>query len=315
MVKYIILRLIYSVISLWFIITLTFILVHMLPGDPFASAKAMPASIKAEMFKKYGLNKPVVTQYFIYLGNLLQGDLGMSMRERGRTVVGIIATHFPYSFNIGIKACIFGAVFGVIMGIIAGLYRAQVWDTLSLLIAIIGVSVPSFILAGLFQYIVVAIGQSTGYNILPVAGFGGFDSTILPSIALGMFPVALVARLMRASLIEVLGQDYIKTAKAKGVSTTSMIVKHAIRNAIMPVITFMGPMVAFVLTGSFVIEKMFAIPGIGKYYVDCIFNDDYTVIMGLTIFFAVLLIGVIFLVDLSYSFIDPRIKVQSGKGE
>jgi oligopeptide transport system permease protein len=315
MTKYILKRIMYSIITLWLIATITFALIHCLPGDPFASAKAIPPAIKAEMMAKYGLDKPIYQQYGIYLNNLVHGNLGMSMRQRGRTVIGIIETHFPYSLDIGLKAIIFGTVFGILMGIISALNRGRKWDTFSLMIAIIGVSVPSFILAGLFQYLVIFIGNLTGYNILPVAGYGSFESTILPSIALGLFPVAMVTRMMRASMIEVLSQDYVKTAKAKGVSPTGIVMKHALRNSIMPIITYMGPMIAAIMTGSFVIEKIFAIPGLGKYFVESIFNNDYTVVLGVTVFYATFLTLMVLIVDISYGFIDPRIRLHAKKEE
>ena len=313
MLKYIIKRLIYSVITLWLIATITFTLIHCLPGDPFASEKAIPPAIKAQIMKKYGLDQPLHIQYFQYLGRLLHGDLGISMKERGRSVNSIIAVHFPYSLNIGIKAVIFGTVFGIIMGIISALNRGNKWDTAALLVAIVGVSVPSFVVAGILQYLIILIANTTGINILPVAGFNNFASTILPSIALGLFSVAMVTRMMRASMIEVLSQDYIKTAKAKGCSPTGIIIKHGIRNAIMPIISYMGPMIAAILTGSFVIEKIFAIPGLGKYFVDSIFNNDYTVILGVVMFYASFLTLMVLVVDISYGLIDPRIRIQGGK--
>ena len=313
MIKYIIKRLCYSLITLWLIATITFALIHCLPGDPFASEKAIPPRIKALLMKKYGLDKPIYVQYGIYLKNLVQGNLGMSMRTRGRKVSDIIATHFPYSLDIGLKALCFGIVFGLIMGSIAALNRAKKWDTLSMLLAIFGVSVPSFIIAGLLQYLVVQFGKLTGLNILPVAGYDGFISTVLPMLALGMLPVAMITRMMRASMIEVLGQDYIKTARAKGVSSTNIVFKHCLRNAIMPIITYLGPMIAAILTGSFVVEKIFAIPGLGKYFVESIYNNDYTVILGLVMFYASFLILMILIVDISYGFIDPRIRVHAKK--
>jgi ABC-type dipeptide/oligopeptide/nickel transport system permease component len=315
MLKYILKRVMFSIITLWLIATITFTLIHCLPGDPFASEKAIPPAIKAQIMKKYGLDQPLHIQYVQYLKRLIHGDLGISMKERGRSVNSIIAVHFPYSLNIGIKAVIFGTVFGLIMGIISALNRGNKWDTTALLVAIIGVSVPSFVIAGIMQYLVILIANLTGVNILPVAGFSDFASTILPSIALGLFSVATVTRMMRASMIEVLGQDYIKTAKAKGCSPGKIILKHGIRNAIMPIVSYMGPMVAAILTGSFVIEKIFAIPGLGKYFVDSIFNNDYTVILGVVMFYATFLTIMILLVDISYGLIDPRIRVHGGKSK
>jgi ABC-type dipeptide/oligopeptide/nickel transport system permease component len=313
MIIYIIKRIGYAFITLWLIATITFLLIHCLPGDPFASEKAIPPKIKAQLMKKYGLDKPLYVQYGMYIKNLAQGNLGISMRTRGRKVSSIIAVHFPYSINIGLKALAFGITFGLLMGIIAALNRAKKWDTFSMLIAILGVSVPSFIIAGLLQYLVVQFGTLTGLRLLPVAGYDGFSSTILPMLALGMLPVAMITRMMRASMIEVLGQDYIKTAKAKGVSATGIVFKHCLRNAIMPIITYLGPMIAAILTGSFVVEKIFAIPGLGKYFVESIYNNDYTVILGVVMFYATFLIAMILIVDISYGFIDPRIRIHAKK--
>ncbi|MCF7791242.1 MAG: ABC transporter permease [Victivallales bacterium] len=309
MLKYILKRVFFSLITLWLIATITFVLIHCLPGDPFASEKAIPPAIKAQILKKYDLDKPIHIQYLNYLSQLIRGDLGISMKERGRSVNSIIAVHFPYSLDIGIKAVIFGTVFGIIMGVISALNRGNSWDTTALLIAIFGVSVPSFVIAGILQFLVILISNLTGYHILPVAGFSNFNSTILPSIALGMFSVAMITRMMRASMIEVLGQDYIKTAKAKGCSPSTIIIKHGLRNAIMPIVSYMGPMIAAILTGSFVIEKIFAIPGLGKYFVDSIFNNDYTVILGVVVFYAAFLTVMVLLMDISYGFIDPRVRV------
>jgi oligopeptide transport system permease protein len=315
MLRYILKRIVYSIITLWLIATITFTLIHCLPGDPFASEKAIPPAIKAQIFKKYGLDQPLYIQYIQYLKQLLHGDLGISMKERGRSVNSIIAIHFPYSLDIGIKAIGFGIIFGVIMGIISALNRGKKWDTAALLIAIIGVSVPSFVIAGIMQYLVILIARTTGCNVLPVAGFSNFSASILPSIALGLFSVAMITRMMRASMIEVLGQDYIKTAKAKGCSPTRIILKHGIRNAIMPIVSYMGPMIAAILTGSFVIEKIFAIPGLGKYFVDSIFNNDYTVILGVVMFYATFLTFMMLVVDISYGLIDPRVRVHGEKNK
>ncbi|HJO96027.1 MAG TPA: ABC transporter permease [Victivallales bacterium] len=315
MVKYIIKRIIYAFITLWVIATITFFLMHMLPGNPFASEKVIPPQIKAQIMKKYGLDKPLYQQYGIYLNNLAHANLGLSMRQRGRKVSTIIANHFPYSLEIGIRAMIFGFVFGLVMGVIAALNRAKKWDTLALIIAIIGVSVPSFAIAGILQWLVIWILTSTGVQILPIAGVSQTWSTVLPTIALGMAVVAMVMRLMRASTIEVLGQDYIKTARAKGVSPTGIVIKHVLRNAIMPIITYIGPMLAAVLTGSLVVEKIFAIPGIGKYFVDSVMNNDYTTALGITLFYAVFLIAMVLIVDISYGFIDPRIRLHAKKGD
>lgn len=309
MLIYILKRAVYGIITLFIITTFTFFLLHMLPGDPFASEKAIPAAVKAELRAQYNLDKPLYIQYGYYLKNLLKGDLGVSMKIKGRKISKIIKESFPYSLDLGLRAVIFAFVGGMILGIIAGLNRGKKWDTISMLLAIIGVSVPSFILGGIFQWVVVKYDIS----FLAVAGYESFGEKILPAIALGMFPLAIIARMMRASMIDVLGQEYIKTAKAKGLSPIKIIVKHCIRNAIMPVITYLGPLIAAVTTGSFVVENVFAVPGLGKYYVKSISDSDYTVVLGVTVFYAAILIFMVFLVDILYGFIDPRVRIGEGK--
>lgn len=312
MIKDIISKLGFGLITLWVIVSLTFFLMHSLPGDPFAQEHKIPAKIKARMEAKYHLNEPMIVQYGYYMAAVAKGDLGISMKIRGRKVNKIISSHFPKSLVLGLIAIGIAFVFGTALGIIAGFFRGKYGDNMAMIIAIIGVSVPSFILAGSFQWVVMTISNQVGYSILPIAGYGGFDHLILPSIALSLMPLAVIARMMRASVIEVLAQDYIRTARAKGISNFNIIVKHVIRNAIMPVITYLGPLFAGITTGSFVIESVFAIPGLGKYFIESIQNRDYTIVIGVVAFYAALLIVMIMLVNLVYGFIDPRIR--RGKG-
>lgn len=315
MLKYILKRLGTGVLTLWIITTLTFFLMHALPGDPFASEKAIPPKVKARLMAKYHLDKPVIVQYGYYLAGIPKGDFGMSMKVRGRKVSDMIMKKFPVSLDLGLRAVLFAFIVGVSLGVIASLNHGKKWDGLSMIVAIIGVSVPSFILAGTFQWLILLIGKYMGAYVLPIAGYSSFKHTIIPTIALGLMPVAIIARMMRASMIEVLGQDYVRTAKAKGVSTFKVTVKHCVRNAIMPVLIYMGPLTASITTGSFVMEQVFAIPGLGKYYIQSLYNRDYTMVLGITVFYAALLIGMILLVDILYGFVDPRVRLSKKKGE
>ena len=309
MLLFILKRVIYGIATLFAITTLTFFLLHSLPGDPMASEKAIPEAVRAELRAQYNLHKPLYVQYGYYLKNLVKGDLGVSMKIKGRKISKIIKDTFPYSLDLGLRAVIFAFIGGMTLGIIAGLNRGKKWDTISMILAILGVSVPSFILGGLFQWVVVKFD----IGFLAVAGYENFGEKILPAIALGMFPLAIIARMMRASMIDVLGQEYIKTAKAKGLSPFKIIWKHCIRNAIMPIITYLGPLIAAVTTGSFVVENVFAVPGLGKYYVKSIYDSDYTVVLGITIFYAAILILMVVFVDVLYGFIDPRVRIGESK--
>lgn len=315
MLKYILKRLGTGILTLWIITTLTFFLMHQLPGDPFASEKAIPPKVKARLMAKYHLDKPLIVQYGYYLAGITKGDFGMSMKVRGRKVSDMIMKKFPVSLDLGLRAVLFAFIVGVSLGVIASLNHGKKWDGLSMIVAIIGVSVPSFILAGTFQWLILLIGKKIGVYILPIAGYSSFKHTIIPTIALGLMPVAIIARMMRASMIEVLGQDYVRTAKAKGVSTFKVTLKHCVRNAIMPVLIYMGPLTASITTGSFVMEQVFAIPGLGKYYIQSLYNRDYTMVLGITVFYAALLIGMILLVDILYGFVDPRVRLSKKKGE
>ncbi|KGP91490.1 peptide ABC transporter permease [Pontibacillus chungwhensis BH030062] len=307
---YILKRFLTMIVTIWVITTLTFIIMHSIPGDPFASdADVLPEEVVENMREKYNLDQPLPVQYLLYLKNLATLDLGPSIESKTRDVNTLIADGFPASALLGIQALVIAIVFGLILGIVAALNHNGLLDYLSMGVAIIGISVPSFILAPLLiKYFAV------DWGLLPVASWGSWEHTVLPSVALATAPLAIVARFMRSSMLEVMNQDYIKTADAKGVSTIGIVIKHGIRNALIPVISFIGPLVAFLLTGTFVIEKIFAIPGIGKYFVDSIFNRDFPVILGTTIFFSAILIVTLFIVDISYRLVDPRIKLSS-KGE
>ena len=319
--KFLIKRIAMGLVTLWLVITITFFLIHMLPGDPFQSEKAIPPKVKENLMAKYHLDRPLGEQYVEYLKNIAKGDLGASMKVRGRTVNDVINKSFFVSADLGARSIIFALVLGIPLGIIAALKRGKYQDKLSMIIAIIGISVPSFVLAGLMQKYFVDIhnGILIENGFLPeffrirLSGWDSPEKKILPVVALGLYTVALIARLLRDKMIEVMGQDYIRLAIAKGVKPKNIVFRHALRNAILPIITIMGPTIPAVLTGSFVIEKMFSIPGLGKYFVDSINDRDYTMVLGVTVFYAIFLIIMMILVDIVYVLVDPKIKL--GKGD
>lgn len=312
MAKYILKRLGYTVVTVFVLVTLTFFMMQLLPGDPFTGEKQIPAEVMASMKAKYGLDKPVWQQYFMYLGNVLHGDFGVSLDDN-RPVTDKLLTTFPVSFDLGIRALCFATIAGVLLGILAAVKRGTAWDTVSMFIALLGVSVPSFIVASLLQYFLgLKLFQATGIKFFPITGWNGFQSTVLPTFAMGFGSLATVSRLMRTSMLDVLGQDYIKTAKAKGLSQKKIIWKHGVRNAIMPVITVLGPITAAILTGGFVVENIFSIPGMGKSFVTSVQQVNYTMIMGTTVFYGTFLILCNLVVDLVYGLIDPRVKIDKG---
>ncbi len=306
--KYILKRIGISIITLWAVITITFFMLRLLPGGPFTGEKNIPEAIMQNLEVKYGLDKPLFEQYGLYLKNLLQGDLGESMKYTGREVSEIISYSFPSSAKLGLVVIIMALVFGISLGIIAAL-KYNAWpDSLCMILATLGVTIPSFVLASVLMYIF-----GVKYKILPVTGLNSPASYILPALALGGYSVAFISRLTRSKLLETLGSDYIRTAKAKGVSNFKIIIKHALRNTLIPIITYLGPLIAGILTGSFVVEKIFAIPGLGCEFVNTISNRDYTVIIGVTVFYSAILIICNLIVDLLYGIIDPRIKLDGIK--
>ncbi|NLC65469.1 MAG: ABC transporter permease [Clostridium sp.] len=304
MAKYIFKRLLMAIVTIWVVITITFILMHSVPGNPFRKEGKMPAVIYENLQKKYGLDKPYTEQYKIYLGKIIKGDLGDSMKSRVETVNEMVRRGFPVSATIGVQALLIALIFGPLLGVIAALYQNRFPDYIAMVIAIIGISVPSFIMGTLFI-------QFIARNVpgIPIGGWGTFSHTILPSIALASMPMATMARLMRSSMLEVLNQDYIKTAQSKGLKKSTVIIKHAVRNAILPVVSALGTIVSNLVVGSFVIEKIFGIPGLGYFFVTSISNRDYPLIMGTTIFYAVILVTMLLIVDIAYIMIDPRIKL------
>jgi oligopeptide transport system permease protein len=312
-IKYVGKRLFYALLTVLTLTVLTFFMMRMLPGDPFIGAKAIPEATMEALNRKYGLDKPVLEQLIIYISNAFKGDLGVSIKYN-RPITDIISQAFPYSLDLGIRALIFATITGVLLGIVAAVKRGTKWDSITMIFAIIGVSVPSFIVGSLLQYFFgLKLYQWTGTKFFPITGWNSFASKILPSFALSFSSLATISRLMRTSMLDVLGQDYIKTAKSKGLSQKKIIWKHAVRNAIMPVITVLGPIAASVLTGAFVVENIFSIPGMGKFFVMSIQDQDYTMISGITLFYGIFLVVANLIVDLAYGFIDPRVKLTTGK--
>lgn len=306
MVKYILKRLFASIVTIWVVITLTFFLMRLMPGGPFDGEKKVPPQIKANLEEKFGMNKPLVVQYGIYLKNLLKGDLGPTMKYEGRTVNWVINYSFPTSAKLGAVAVIVAVILGVYMGVVSALNQGKWPDYLCMILATLGVTVPSFVLATLLILLL-----SVKLQLLPVVGFDSAKNYIMPVIALGGYSIAFIARLTRSRLIEVVKQDYIRTAKAKGLSRNTVIYKHALRNSLIPIVTYLGPLVAGILTGSFVVERIFGIPGLGGEFVNSINHRDYTTLLGVTVFYSTLLIVCNFIVDILYVVIDPRIKLDS----
>jgi oligopeptide transport system permease protein len=311
--KYIVKRLFYAFLTVAVLTILTFFMMRMLPGDPFVGEKAIAETTLKALTAKYGLDQPMYVQLWMYVKNVFRGDLGLSIHYN-RPVNDIIAQAFPYSFDLGMRAMIFATIMGVLLGIVAAVKRGTKWDTATMLLAIIGVSVPGFIVGALLQYLLgLKLYQLTGIHFFPITGWKTFSSKLLPAFALSFGTLATISRLMRTSMLDVLGQDYIKTAKSKGLSQKKIIWKHAVRNAIMPVITVLGPIAATLLTGAFVVENIFAIPGMGKFFVLSIQTQDYTMISGTTLFYGAFLVVANLIVDIAYGFIDPRVKIADGK--
>jgi len=308
MKKYIINRIFSMILVLLVVSSLTFFLAKAIPGGPFTKEKKVPDVILKKLEEKYHFDDPLWKQYVSYMGNLIKGDLGPSFRYDALTVNDIIKKGFPVSATIGFLAVLLSIILGLPAGIISA-YRQNFWqDNTVMFFSLIGISVPSFILATAFMYFF-----GLKFKILPIAGWGGFRYMILPAITLAAYPTAYIARLTRSSMLDVLSQDYIKTARSKGLSEFKVITMHALKNAILPVVTYIGPMIAAIFTGSFIIERLFFIPGLGKYYVTAIYDRDYTVILGTTIFYAFFLVTANFIVDILYAFLDPRITYEEKK--
>jgi ABC-type dipeptide/oligopeptide/nickel transport system permease component len=309
MMAYFAKRLLLGLVTIWFIASATFFGMHAVPGDPLAGDKAMTPQIRANLEAKYGLDQPLGTQYLIYLGNIARGDFGISYTQENRRVNDIIREHFPISATLGILAIIFAGLGGVLWGALTALYRNQWPDVVIMFAVILGISVPSFVVAAISQWSLVGLNLAAGTTILPIGGWGSVWHMLVPALVLGLSTMAYLTRLMRSSMLEVVGTDYIRTAKAKGLPPTQIFSRHQLRNAILPVITVLGPAIAGITTGGFVVEIVFAIPGLGRYFVQAIQQLDYTVIMGTTVFYGAFLVFMVILVDLFYGLIDPRVRV------
>ena len=305
MAKYAIKRIFLGLLTLFIVATLTFFLMNAVPGGPFVAEKSISPAAQAALEAKYNLDKPILERYGIYMSDLLHGDMGPSLKQRGRDVSTIISTKFPVSARLALWAVAVAVCVGIPIGCLAAYHRGKWADNAIIFFATCGIAVPSFVTSTILIY---SFGLKLGW--LPTIGLSGPLNYIMPVTALAFYPTAYIARLMRSSLLDVMGQDYMRTAKAKGVSNFETLFKHALRNAILPVVTYVGPMLAQLLTGSFVVEKIFTIPGLGKEFVSAITNRDYTMIMGTTIFLAFLVITANVVVDIVYKFIDPRIKLK-----
>ena len=310
MLRYTIKRLIQGVITVWFIATATFLAMHSIPGDPLSSDKAVSEEIRQNLEAKYGLDKPIVEQYGIYLWNMLRGDFGISFSQENRSVNDIIREHFPVSATLGILAIAFAGLGGILFGALTALYRNRLPDLVIMFLVILGISVPSFVFAALGQLAIVNLNDLFGTSILPVAGWGGVSHMIVPSLVLGLGTMAFLTRLMRSSMLEIVNSDYVRTANSKGLPPTRIFLKHQLRNAILPVITVLGPSIAAITTGGFVVELVFAIPGLGRYFVEAVQQSDYTVIMGTTVFYGAFLVFMVIVVDLLYGLVDPRVRLE-----
>ena len=303
MTRYLIRRLLWIIPVLFAVSLITFTLMHAVPGGPWAREKALPANVIAALNAKYGLDDPVPLQYIHWVGNLLQGNLGPSYKFVDRSVNDIVGGGLMVTIQLGLMAFALSVLVGIPLGIFAALGHNRWPDYLSTGISIIGIAMPSFVLA-----ILLIIFFGVTLHVLPTKGWKGPDTWILPTIALAGFPIAVIARYTRASMLEVTRKDYIRTAQSKGVADGNVVTRHMIRNALIPVVTILGPTLAFLVTGSFIIETIFAIPGVGRYYITSISQHDYGVLMAMTILYAFAVAFLNLVVDVAYAYIDPRIR-------
>ncbi|BCK00410.1 ABC transporter permease [Anaerocolumna chitinilytica] len=302
--RYILKRVGAALVTIFIVATITFFLMNLVPGGPFVAEKSISKQAQAALNEKFGLDKPLIIQYKNYLVNAAHGDFGLSLKQRGRTVTGIISSKFPISARVGGLSVLVAILIGIPLGCTAAINRGKWLDNFIIVIATCGIAVPSFVLCTVGMYIF-----GVHLKLLPTFGLNSPASYVLPVFALAFYPTAYITRLMRSSMLDVIGQDYIRTSKAKGVSQFLSLFKHALRNAVLPVVTYVGPLLAYTLTGSFIVEKIFVIPGLGGQFVSSITNRDYTVIMGTTICLATLVIIMNTIVDILYKIIDPRIQL------
>ncbi|MDU6522657.1 oligopeptide ABC transporter permease [Enterococcus devriesei] len=306
-VKYLLKRVFFMLITLWLIATITFFLMQLLPGTPYTNQERLSPETIAMLNKQVGLDKPVIVQYGIYLSNLVQGDFGISFQFKNQAVATLLAGRIGPSLQLGLQAIIFGTLVGIILGTVAAMRQNSWVDTSSTLVAILGRSIPNFVFAVLLQYIF-----AMKLQVLPIAKWEGFAYTILPTIALAMSPLADSARFIRTEMVEVLHSDYVELARAKGLSRWEIAFKHGLRNSLIPLMTLLGPLAVALMTGSLVVENIFAIPGIGEQFVKSITTNDYPTIMAVTILYSFMLVFVILVVDLLYGLVDPRIRLSEG---
>ena len=303
--RYIFRRVVSSLLTLFVVITLTFFMMRAIPGGPFTDEKAIPSFVLERMNERYGLNDSLSAQYFRYLSNVLRFDLGPSYRYEGLTVNELIAQNFPVSAMVGGIALVLALLAGIPAGIVSALNRGKWPDRLAMILATLGVTVPGFVIAALMVYVF-----AWRLGIVTVGFWEGLSTAWLPALTLAGYPAAFISRLVRSGMLEVMAQDYIRTAYAKGLRERSVVYIHALKNAIIPVVTYLGPLTAGILTGSFVVEQVFGVPGLGTFFVTSITNRDYTTIMGVTIFYSALLVAFNLLADVCLGFIDPRIKLR-----
>ena len=308
MLKYILKRLFAGVLTIFVLITLSFFMMHAMPGSPFSpnEQKNVPPEVLERIAASYGLDRPVMEQYFTYLKNLMHGDLGVSYKKQDTSVNDIIVEHFPVSARVGAVAVIVSLIIGIPMGVLAALHRGKALDMAAMVFCTIGISVPVFVISVLLLYLFAGVLQW-----LPSYGLTTWRHYILPVACLSFNPIAYIARQTRSSMLEALEQDYVRTARAKGVRELWVVGKHALKNALTPVITYLGPLVAGLLTGSFVVERLFSVPGVGRYFVQSVSDRDYTMIMGIVIFFGIFVVVCNLISDILLAIVDPRVKLNS----
>ena len=305
MTRYVIKRVFYMLLTLAIVATLTFFMMHSIPGDPLGGmARELPEQTKANYYAKYGLDKPLTEQYLIYMKNLARGDLGESLLYPGRSVTDTITSTSPVSGLAGGIALVIGLIIGIAMGILAALYKNKWPDYIVMVVAIIGITVPVFVMASLMQYLF-----SVKLKWLPSSGWGEPKHLIMPVIVLSFSTIATYARYIKSSMLDVLDQDYVLTARAKGLSERLIVWRHVLRNSLLPAVTILSGRIVGIFTGSFIVEKMFSIPGIGFYYISSINNNDYSMILGTTVFYAGLFVVMQLVVDFVYMLVDPRIRI------
>ena len=315
-VLYVFKKIVFILMTMWVVATFTFILMHCLPGDPFIKDKAIPPKILENLNTRYGLDKPMTEQYKVYMGRLLKGDLGISMVYKNKSVNSIVGRAFPVSLDLGIRAGIIAVIAGLFLGIMAAYFKNRIVDRLTLVIVMTGMSIPGFVIGTVFQYFIcyrlseyIYSVSGSNYRLFPVTGWQGFRYTIVPSLSLAVGAMGMIARMMRTGMIEVLSSNYIIAAKARGLSAWEVLTRHAVRNAVLPVVSILGPLMTSIVLGAFVIENIFSIPGIGQYFVSSIQAKDYTMILGLSVFTVLVVVVLNTLTDILYAVIDPRVRI------